>query len=98
MIRPEHPCTHTGKLQVTEEQEWRQETPSRVLCFLSDPGLLPGMRKLPLARDSTTQLYFGSRRGEKAISWEALTSMLGMGDSSPNPEPQPPAALDPDAQ
>lgn len=43
-------------------------------------GPLLGTGELPLACDSTPhpQLYFRPRRGEKAISREALTSMLGM--------------------
>lgn len=51
-----------------------------------DPEPPPGMEELPLARDSppSPQLYFRPRRGEKAISQEALTSMLEMGDS-PSP-------------
>lgn len=56
-------------------------TPCWVLCFPEDPGPLSG-RVLPLACDSTPptpQLYFRPRRSEKAISQEALTSMLGTG-------------------
>ena len=63
-----------------KEQEWTQGAPCWVLCFPGDPGPLSG-RVLPLACDSTPppQLYFRPRRSEKAISQEALTSMLGTG-------------------
>lgn len=79
--RPEHPQTYTGRPQVTAEWSGGKESLPGSSASLGTQGPLPGMGELFLARDCTPppQLYFRPRRGEKAISWEVLTSMLGTG-------------------